>query len=1117
MKNILVISLFFCHIIYASSITIPNEGIKAEMENRWDDANTIYKNILQSTPQRVDLWLRLSDNYAHQKDIKNLIYTLEKAKELTANSAIIDNKLSQAYSINKEPLKAFKSIALAVEHNKTNIQYQERYGILAELNKEWDLALKNYEKMLLQDPTRVDIRKRASDIYALNKNLPKTISSLEAILKYNPKDTLSSYKLAQAYSMSNQPKKSLQQIDIALQQEPNNIQYLQMKAHLAVWSVNYQKQYEAYLELIKLQKNTQHNIEGLAHASLKLGNYSKAISLYKKYLQKNPQDLATWLKLATIEQLYISVDQALLTLEKGAKLNKLIQNPKKQKLLAINQEIPILEYHCIGERKNRYFLDTQEFDAQMNLIHNRGYESVFVDDIYNASIGGKALPKKPIAITFDDGCSQIYSKAYPILKKYNLKAEIYLVTDAIGISQEDREYRRRQNFIDKESGASSYLIWSEAQEMLQNGIKFGSHSSTHFKLSNLKDKEIAYQILHSKVALKVHLGITAKNFSYPFGDNAFNPKVYKILAKYGYTTALAAYGGIENIQQMNPYNIRRIVIYGDSPQDGIKGVSVKTDNNQSHLSFLAQLEPSQAETNYQRAKWLDYAEKYNDALKYLTSATLLEPNNIRYLEKKAKLASFLSDYRLSAQTYLKIYELEPNDANLLLFAKTSSWANNLDQSAHSYAQYVKNNPKDKKALLEYAKVQSWRGNYHESLELFQRYKDNFGEDMAYLRAISATLSWSRPSEAFEYIDKILQKDPHDYEAIYAKAVALQHIQKPQETYQALKKVIELRADSNDTKLLQRFIATPYRSYLYPTINYYFDSDHISMLSAYLEGRYFLNLDSSIYGGVGQDLLETQLNSPFAPINAGKRIRHSKAWIGLTHRINPKWDIDGYLGVAKVADKPDTLKDKIHSFQNEAIYKATVKWRASDIFKASLGLEHSYFLASPKALSLDTTFNQANISLTWYPSLLYSIGLSASYTDFSDENKRWNIYTKITRELARTQYWNVDIGIETRHFGYDLDLDHGYYDPKLSQTYFLVAYAYWKLNQDNGVSLIASAGASKDDRIDKFQFASSINIEGTFGIYKDWLLFARGGWDYNVQQLDGAYDGAIITLGIKRRF
>lgn len=42
------------------------------------------------------------------------------------------------------------------------------------------------------------------------------------------------------------------------------------------------------------------------------------------------------------------------------------------------------------------------------------------------------LPSKPIIITFDDGYYSNYEYIYSILKKYNVKVSIFIVTDKIG-------------------------------------------------------------------------------------------------------------------------------------------------------------------------------------------------------------------------------------------------------------------------------------------------------------------------------------------------------------------------------------------------------------------------------------------------------------------------------------------------------------------------------------------------------------------------------------------------------------------------------------------------------------------------------------------------------------
>ena len=43
---------------------------------------------------------------------------------------------------------------------------------------------------------------------------------------------------------------------------------------------------------------------------------------------------------------------------------------------------------------------------------------------------GTELPDKPIVITFDDGYVDNYTYALPILKEYNMKATLFMISDA---------------------------------------------------------------------------------------------------------------------------------------------------------------------------------------------------------------------------------------------------------------------------------------------------------------------------------------------------------------------------------------------------------------------------------------------------------------------------------------------------------------------------------------------------------------------------------------------------------------------------------------------------------------------------------------------------------------
>ncbi|MCK4237276.1 MAG: polysaccharide deacetylase family protein [Candidatus Krumholzibacteria bacterium] len=70
------------------------------------------------------------------------------------------------------------------------------------------------------------------------------------------------------------------------------------------------------------------------------------------------------------------------------------------------------------------------FKKQIGYI-SRWYNGVSLKELHDYLKGGVALPPNPVIITFDGGYKGNYTYAYPVLKKYNMPATIYLVTDYI--------------------------------------------------------------------------------------------------------------------------------------------------------------------------------------------------------------------------------------------------------------------------------------------------------------------------------------------------------------------------------------------------------------------------------------------------------------------------------------------------------------------------------------------------------------------------------------------------------------------------------------------------------------------------------------------------------------
>ena len=102
-------------------------------------------------------------------------------------------------------------------------------------------------------------------------------------------------------------------------------------------------------------------------------------------------------------------------------------------------KVPILLYHNFvttvpdSDPDNFNYINTPEsFEENIKTFLENGYTIISMKELALADSGKIELPDKPMIITFDDGYYSNYEYIYPILKQYQVKASIFIVTDKIG-------------------------------------------------------------------------------------------------------------------------------------------------------------------------------------------------------------------------------------------------------------------------------------------------------------------------------------------------------------------------------------------------------------------------------------------------------------------------------------------------------------------------------------------------------------------------------------------------------------------------------------------------------------------------------------------------------------
>ena len=213
-------------------------------------------------------------------------------------------------------------------------------------------------------------------------------------------------------------------------------------------------------------------------------------------------------------------------------------------------KVPILLYHNFvttvpdNDPDNFNYINTPaSFEENIKTLLENGYNVISMKDLANANKGKTSLPDKPIIITFDDGYYSNYEYIYPILKKYNVKASIFIVTDK----------------IDQKIDGIKYLSWDNCLEMQNSGlVEIFSHSKKHVFYDKLPVRKLRDDVAESYKLIEQHLGKQdLKVFAYPYG--AYTNETVRTLKNIGIDFQVYDIG-INNFKNLDKNYIKRINI-----------------------------------------------------------------------------------------------------------------------------------------------------------------------------------------------------------------------------------------------------------------------------------------------------------------------------------------------------------------------------------------------------------------------------------------------------------------------------------------------------------------------------------------------------------------------------
>ncbi len=210
-------------------------------------------------------------------------------------------------------------------------------------------------------------------------------------------------------------------------------------------------------------------------------------------------------------------------------------------------KVPILVYHHIrltydgSSGLRRMTVTAEMFGQQMKYLQDSGYHVITFSDLADYFEQGRELPTLPVIISFDDGWVTQYENALPFLSQYHFPATFFVVTDYIG--------------------HRGFISWPQLQTLLADGMKIGSHSRSHPRLTKIADPALLWdQIYNSKTMLESQLEAPVAEFAYPYGS--YNTAASEMVKAAGYRVGRACCTGVAHTST-DVFALRAIMVPND--------------------------------------------------------------------------------------------------------------------------------------------------------------------------------------------------------------------------------------------------------------------------------------------------------------------------------------------------------------------------------------------------------------------------------------------------------------------------------------------------------------------------------------------------------------------------
>jgi peptidoglycan/xylan/chitin deacetylase (PgdA/CDA1 family) len=246
------------------------------------------------------------------------------------------------------------------------------------------------------------------------------------------------------------------------------------------------------------------------------------------------------------------------------------------------RSIPVFMYHHVNwHAGDLVTLSPADFETHLRVLSEKGIQTLFLDELVEYLRGGKPLSRPAVALTFDDGHLDNWVYAFPLLKKYRVKATVFVVTSWMTDGEKRSHWQGDDAFPSlpaipthkearKKAASGDFsagLRWEEARAMEASGfVDIQSHTHGHRdfflvdgkspRLDPEKRDLLSQDLAQSKEMIEKHLAKECRFLSWPWGK--YDAEAVAVAQGLGFEAMVTTEKGV-NIPGTSVLAIKRVV------------------------------------------------------------------------------------------------------------------------------------------------------------------------------------------------------------------------------------------------------------------------------------------------------------------------------------------------------------------------------------------------------------------------------------------------------------------------------------------------------------------------------------------------------------------------------